>query len=612
MLKKENVWIKDFSNKEEVFNFIGEMTNAKNSNISISEVVSKLKAREEEVSTGFEDGIAIPHGKIENLDEPIINVIRTSDINWPSMDGNGTNFIICILVPINGGSEHLKILGEITRKLVNSEFRNALKAANEDEIVSLINGVSSEKLDLDDSKVDEFYLGVTKCPVGIAHTYLAAEKLSEAAEELGVKIKVETQGSAGVENKITSSDVNRCNGVIIAADAQIEGKSRFVGKKVLEVPIKPTLTDAKSLFNDVKSARVLEGVKEESSEENVSIMKAVMNGVSHMIPFVVLGGLFIALSLSIGGEPTANGLVIPEGSIWNSVSAIGGIGFMLMIPILAGYIAYAIAGRAALAPAMIGAMIANDPNILQTGAGTGFLGALLVGILVGYIVRWINTWKVPKELRAIMPIFVIPILTTIIIAILFIFVLGKPLDMLMNSLNGLLSYLSSNTYLSIFLGIALGSMIAIDMGGPFNKTAFIFGVGSITAGHPEIMGAVAAAIAVPPLSMGLATLIRPRVFTEEEKGTGIAALLMGFIGITEGAIPFAASDPKRVIPSIMIGSATASVIALQLKITNMVPHGGPIVGILGGTNNLLLYLLSILIGVIVSALIVVSLKSKRK
>ncbi len=611
MLKKENVWIKDFSSKEEVFDFIAKQTNAKNSNILVEEVVTKLKQREEEVSTGFEDGIAIPHGKIENLSEPIINVIKTTDINWPSMDGKGTNFVICILVPVDGGSDHLKILGEITRKLVSKDFRDKLKAANEEEIVTLINGVSNEKEVITNSE-EEFYLGVTKCPVGIAHTYLAAEKLEEAANDLGVNIKVETQGSAGIENKITAEDVKNAKGVIIAADAQIDGKNRFVGKKVLEVPIKASLSDAKSLFKEVNESKELQGNLEEATTDDVSIMKAVMNGVSHMIPFVVLGGLFIAISLSLGGTPTPEGLVIPEGSFWNSVSAIGGIGFMLMIPILAGYIAYAIAGRAALAPAMIGAMIANDPTILHTQAGTGFLGALLVGILVGYIVRWMNSWKIPKELRAIMPIFVIPILTTIIIALLFIFVLGKPLDFLMVMLNNLLTFLSSNPYLSVFLGIALGSMIAFDMGGPFNKTAFIFGVGSITAGHPEIMGAVAAAIAVPPLSMGLATLIRPSVFTEEEKGTGIAALLMGFIGITEGAIPFAAADPKRVIPSIMIGSATASVIALQFKITDMVPHGGPIVGVLGGTNNILLYFVAILVGVIVSSLTVIALKSKRK
>lgn len=614
MIKKENVWIKDFNSKEEVFDFIAKEVSKTNSKLNKEEIVNSLKIREKEVSTGFEDGIAIPHGKVTNLETPIISVVKTCDIDWPSMDGAGTNFIICILVPINGGEEHLKILSEITRKLVSQEFRNQLKQSNQEEIVSLLNDVyngSGVKGIEEQTQEEGFYLGITKCPVGIAHTYLAAEKLEEAAKELGVKIKVETQGSVGIENKITEEDIKRAKGVIITADAQIEGKNRFVGKKVLEKPIRSALTDAKILFKEVDNISTLDGNIQEVTTDDVSIMKAVMNGVSHMIPFVVLGGLFIALSLSLGGEPTSEGLVIREGSFWNTISAIGGIGFTLMIPILAGYIAHAIAGRAALAPAMIGAMIANDPTILNTQAGTGFIGAVLVGILVGYIVNWMNSWKIPKELRAIMPIFVIPILATMIIALLFIFVLGKPLDLLMGGLNNALSYLSSNPYLSIILGIALGSMVAIDMGGPFNKTAFVFGVTSITAGHPEIMGSVAAAIAVPPLSMGLATLIRPTVFTPEEKGTGLAALLMGFIGITEGAIPFAAADPKRVIPSIVIGSATASVIALQFKITNMVPHGGPIVGILGATNNILLYLLSILIGVVVSALVVVTLKSKK-
>lgn len=457
-------------------------------------------------------------------------------------------------------------------------------------------------------------LGVTKCPVGVAHTYMAAEKLEIVGKKLGHEMKIETQGSQGVENSLTDEDIKNCDYIIIAADVAIEGKDRFAGKKVIEVPIKEAIKSAKILIENLPTtAKIQEGKVENKSDKKSASggsVKELMNGVSHMIPFVVVGGLFIALAIAIGGNPTASGMVIPEGSIWNKVSAIGGIGFTLMIPILAGFIAMSIAGRAALAPAMICAMVANDGAILGTSNGTGFIGAIIVGFMAGYLVKWMNTWKVPKDLRAVMPIFVIPIISVSVISAALILILGAPISWVMDGLNLMLAYLAANPALSIVLGLVLGAMVAIDMGGPINKTAFLFGVASIAAGNPLVMGAVACAIPVPPLAMGLATFIAKDKFTEEERGAGLSAFLMGLIGITEGAIPFASGDPKRVIPSIVVGSAIAGAMGMVLKITDNVPHGGPIVGLLGATSNLLLFLAAIAIGTVVAALLLIAIKKK--
>ena len=339
-------------------------------------------------------------------------------------------------------------------------------------------------------------------------------------------------------------------------------------------------------------------------------IKQLMNGVSHMIPFVVVGGLFIALALAIGGTAGATGMAVEPGSFWDRMLQVGVIGFNLMIPILAGFIAFSIAGRAALAPAMICAQVANSAAILGTKAGTGFLGAILVGFMAGYLVKWMNTWNVPKSLRAIMPIFVIPIIGVGVISAALILVLGAPISWLMTGLETMLNTLAANPSTSIILGIILGAMVGVDMGGPVNKVAFLFGVASIAAGNPLIMGAVACAIPVPPLAMGLATLIAKDKFDEEERAAGVPALLMGLIGITEGAIPFASADPKRALPSIIVGSSVAGALGMIFKITDVVPHGGPIVGVLGATSNIVLFFVAIAIGTLVGALMVSFLKKK--
>lgn len=460
-----------------------------------------------------------------------------------------------------------------------------------------------------------YIIGVTKCPVGVAHTYMAAEKLEKTGTKLGHEMKIETQGSVGVESELTPEDIKRADYIIIAADVAIEGKERFAGKKVLELPIKEVIKNAKTVIENLETtAKVQKGESKSSSSEKKEgsmLIKQMMNGVSHMIPFVVLGGLFIAVSLALGGTPTENGMMLDPNSFWGKVNAIGSIGFNLMIPILAGYIAYAIGGRAALAPAMICALVANDPTILGTGAGTGFIGAIVVGFSAGYLVKWINTWPVPKSLRAMMPIFVIPLVTVTIISGVFILILGAPIAWLMLALDNLLVMLSASKSTSLILGLVLGAMVAADMGGPINKVAFLFGVASIAAGNSIIMGAVACAIPVAPLALGISTLMAKKCYSEEEQAAGIPAILMGLIGISEGAIPFASADPVRVIPSIMVGSAVAGALGMVFGITNAVPHGGPIVGLLGATNNMLLFFGIIAIGTVISAIMITTLKRKQ-
>lgn len=460
-------------------------------------------------------------------------------------------------------------------------------------------------------------VGVTKCPVGIAHTYMAAEKIKKAGEAAGYSVKVETQGASGTEDTLTQAEIDAADFVVLAIDVEIDGMERFVGKKVLFSNTPSAIKDAASLIAQAQNAPIYTNGNKQATQadagpkrkEQNPAVKQLLNGVSHMIPFVVVGGLFIALSIALGGHATPAGMVVAKGTIWETMNQVGGLGFTLMIPVLAGFTAHAIAGRAALAPAMISSMVANSPDILRTKAGTGFLGAILVGFAAGYLVKWMNSWPIPKNLRSIMPIFVIPLLGTAIISAAFVFLLGGPISALMTALQNMLNSLAASPSTSIILGLLLGAMVSIDMGGPVNKVAFLFGVASITAGNPMIMGAVACAIPVPPLSAGLATLIRSDLNVDaDEKNAGISAMLMGLIGITEGAIPLATTRPSQVFPGIIIGSAVAGATGMMFKITDAVPHGGPIVGVLGATNNIVLFFAAILIGTAVSAAIIAALK----
>lgn len=459
-------------------------------------------------------------------------------------------------------------------------------------------------------------LAVTACPTGIAHTYMAAEKLAQAAESLGHSMKVETQGSIGAENVLSDNDVSEADGIIIAADKDVD-RSRFIGKRVLVVGVADGIHRPERLIEQVRNAPVYQGDGHEAQRGTASAAsgggkgrsvtyKALMNGVSYMIPFVVVGGLLIAVSLALGGDTTSKGIVIPDDSFWKTVNDIGSIGFQLMIPALSGYIAYAIADRPALVPGMVGGWIAAHGELYDSEAGAGFIGAIVTGFLAGYLVLWIKRVKVPKFVQPIMPIIVIPIVATSALGLFFIYVLGEPISWVFERLTDWLGGLTGTS--AALLGIILGLMIAFDMGGPVNKTAFLFGAGLVSK-NPEVMGACAAAIPVPPLGQGLATLLRRRMFDDQERETGLAALFMGFFGITEGAIPFAAARPARVIPANMLGGAVAGAIAGVASVEDNVPHGGPIVAVLGAVGGVPMFLVAVVVGTAVTALVTIALMS---
>jgi fructose PTS system EIIBC or EIIC component len=455
-------------------------------------------------------------------------------------------------------------------------------------------------------------LAITSCPNGIAHTYMAAENLQKAADKLGVHLKVETQGSIGVENEFSEKDIQEADGVIIAADKTVE-KSRFIGKKVLIVGVqdgirKPEELIKKAISGDVpvyQSQKSVEDKKEKKDKQN-PIYRHLMNGVSYMIPFIVVGGLLIAIALTLGGEKTPGGIKIPDDSFWKTIEMLGGASFTFMVPILSGFIAYSIADRPGLAPGMIGGYIAADGSFYGSEAGAGFLGGIIAGFLAGYVALAIKKLKVPKVVQPIMPIIIIPVLSSLIVGLAFVLIIGAPVAQVFESLTGWLAGMQGSS--SILLAVILGAMISFDMGGPVNKVAFLFGSAMIGEGNYEIMGPIAAAICIPPIGMGLATFLNKRKYQPAEKETGKASFTMGLFGITEGAIPFAAQDPLRVIPSIMAGSITGSVIAMIGNVGDRVAHGGPIVAALGAVDNVLMFFVAIIAGSIVTALLVNLLK----
>ncbi|UTR16800.1 PTS fructose transporter subunit IIABC [Salipaludibacillus sp. LMS25] len=456
-------------------------------------------------------------------------------------------------------------------------------------------------------------LAVTACPVGIAHTYMASENLQKAGETLGVDIKVETQGSIGVENALTDQEIAEADGIIIAADKEVS-KERFVGKKVIVTGVQEGIRQPEKLIKRIqngdapvyKAALATSQAPGEKQRKENPIYRHLMNGVSYMVPFIVVGGLLIALALTLGGEQTPGGLVIPEDSIWKQIESLGATSFMFMIPILAGFIAVSIADRPGLVPGMIGGYIAATGDFYGSEAGAGFIGGILAGFLAGYIALAIKKIKVPKAVQPVMPIIFIPIISSVIIGLLFIYVIGAPVAQVFESLTLWLASMQGGS--SIVLALILGAMIAVDMGGPFNKVAFLFGAAMIAEGNYTIMGPIAVAICIPPLGLGLATFINKRKFSTTEREAGKASFTMGFFGITEGAIPFAAQDPLRVIPSIVTGSMVGSVIAMMASVGDRVAHGGPIVAVLGAVDNVFMFFVAAIIGMLVTAFMVIGLK----
>lgn len=587
-------------------------------------LVQSFKAREAEATTGFGGGVAIPHARNEDIVKAGIFIVRFKNpVEWKAMDEQPVQAIIALLVPMKSDSndEHLEILSKVAQKLAKPDFQELLLKSNDKAAIIAGIDIDNKSVQVDNIKAEKTasksdskqkIIAITACPVGVAHTYIAQDKLELAAKNLGHEIKVETHGSIGIKGTLTKQDIANANLVIIAvaagaADLQLE---RFAGKPLYQLEITKVIKDPEASMNEAfANAKPFETKRKDSETktENESgdmfasdkkgIMKHIMAGVGYMVPFVVFGGIMIALSIGLTKAiygASADPATLKPNFLYFMFEA-GAAGFTLMIPILAGYIAYSIAGRAALVPAMVSAFIANTTGLvypiagLESSVSSGFLGALLIGPVAGYLVKWMISWKVAKTIAPIMPIFVIPIIATFLISFTFMYAVGAPIAWLMQELQNGLTKLPTAAMAAI--GLLLGAMVGFDMGGPINKIAFLTASGLVASGKGDpdtqiFMGAVAAAIPVAPIGMGLTTMIFRKFFNEGERTLGLTALLMGCIGISEGAIPFAVRDPKRAIISNIIGSSVAGCIAGAFFLTDAAAHGGPIVAVLGAVSAL--------------------------
>ncbi|HGF7154558.1 TPA: fructose-specific PTS transporter subunit EIIC, partial [Vibrio mimicus] len=606
------------NSKQEVFEELINILHAQGRISEKATFLNDIQAREELGNTGFEDGVAIPHAKSAAVTQPAVAIgVSKKGIDYGAEDGLPSKLFFMIASPDGGDDHHIEVLAELSSKLIEEGFIDAFLNAETSEQALEILLKKSERATTTTEKSKGLIIGVTGCPAGIAHTYLAAEALEKGAAALGYQIKVETNGSIGVKNSPSAEEIEQAEAIVVACDKQVD-LTRFAGKRLIKTNVKAPIRDAQRLINEALNAPSYQAdntsnpsVANKASQARSDLYRFLMNGVSHMIPFVVTGGLLIALALAVGGEPTEAGMAIPPGSMWNQILEVGVVAFTLMIPILAGYIAYAIADRPALAPGLIGGWIANNGSFYGAEAGTGFIGAIVAGLLVGYFVKWITSINYHKFIQPLVPIMIAPITGSLFIAGLFIFVIGAPIASLMDGLTALLTSMSTGNV--ILLGIVLGGMAGFDMGGPFNKVAFLFSVGMIASGQTQFMGAMACAIPVAPLGMALATAMGRKfdLFEPSEIEAGKAAGAMGLVGISEGAIPFAAQDPMSVIPANVLGSMVAAVMAFSFGITNSVAHGGPVVALLGAMNYPLLALICMAAGAVVTAITCVTLKKLR-
>ncbi|MGF1840738.1 PTS fructose transporter subunit IIABC [Vibrio atlanticus] len=609
------------NSKEDVFKELIDVLYTQGRISDKVQFLADIKAREEQGNTGFEEGIALPHAKSAAVIKPAVVIgVHKQGIEYGADDGQPSKLFFMIASPDGGDNHHIEVLAELSSKLIEEGFiESFMNAQSEQEALELLLSKPEPSETETNVKKQGFIIGVTGCPAGVAHTYLAAEALEKGAAALGYDIKVETNGSIGVKNSPTQEEIERADAIVVACDKQVD-MARFAGKRVISTNVKAPIKDAQGLIKQALNAPSYQAeqtptnqsVVEKASQARSDLYRYLMNGVSHMIPFVVTGGLLIALALAIGGEPSESGMAIPAGSMWNQILEVGVVAFTLMIPILAGYIAYAIADRPALTPGLIGGWIANNGSFYGADAGTGFIGAIIAGLLVGYFVKWITSFNYHKFVQPLVPIMIAPITGSLFIAGLFIFVIGAPIAGLMDALTALLTSMSTGNV--VLLGIVLGGMAGFDMGGPFNKVAFLFSVGMIASGQTQFMGAMACAIPVAPLGMAIATRLGRKfdLFESSEIEAGKAAGAMGLVGISEGAIPFAAQDPMSVIPANVLGSMTAAVMAFSFGITNSVAHGGPVVALLGAMNYPMLALLCMASGAGVTAVTCIALKNLRK
>ena len=589
----------------------------------------QVYAREEESTTGIGEGIAIPHGKCDAVKAPgLAAMVIKNGVEYESLDGEPVTLLFLIAAPNTKDNVHLDVLSKLSVMLMDENFTTSLRNAKSvDEFLQIIDAADESAKSIDDRLSDTGIttekkkgfklLAVTSCPTGIAHTYMAAEALEKAARAADCQIKIETRGSAGAKNVLTAEEIEAADCIIVAADAKVP-MDRFNGKKVISCQVSDGIGKADQLVKQAMSGNV-EVFHGESSETTTAvtgkesaahkIYTQLMNGVSHMLPFVVGGGILIAIAFLIDGlNVDINALPADQRSNFGTITPIaamfkniGGVAFGLMLPVLAGFIGMAIGDRPALALGFVGGMLAANGK-------SGFLGALVAGFLAGYLIVGLRKIcdKLPDAVEKLAPVLIYPVVGILIMGLAMNFVVEPIMGGINTGLNNFLSGMGDSS--RVVLGLILGGMMAIDMGGPFNKAAYVFGTAAIAAGNYDIMAAVMIGGMTPPCAIALATLLFKNKFTKEERDAGPTNFIMGLAFITEGAIPFAASDPLHVLPSCIIGSALAGALSMAFQCTLMAPHGGifvfPVVG------NALMYLVALAAGTVVSALLLGVLKKK--
>lgn len=566
-----------------------------------------ILAREAQSSTGLEEGIAIPHAKTSAVKVPSIAFgLSKNGVDYESLDGESSKLFFMIAAPANASDTHIEILSKLTTMLLNDEIRERLlEVKTEQEVIDILTADMEEEEKVEDTNGDyPQVLAVTACPTGIAHTYMAADALIKKAKEMGVNIKVETNGSTGVKNPLTSEEIKNAKGIIVAADKNVE-MNRFAGKNVEIVPVKEGIKNPEQLIKNAlaqtapiyQASNSGEGVS--TKKEKTGFYKHLMSGVSNMLPFVVGGGILIALSFMFGIQASN-----PNDPSYHPIAKLlsdigGGNAFFLMIPVMAGFIGMSIADRPGFAPAMVGGLISLNN-------GGGFLGGLIGGFLGGYVVVFLKRVfnKLPESFEGLKPVLLYPLFGIFITGALMYGVIINPIAALNTGVTNFLQGLGTGNL--ILLGVLLGGMMAVDMGGPVNKAAFTFGIAMITAGNYYPHAAVMAGGMVPPLGIALATTFFKNKFTHDERDAGKVCYIMGLSFITEGAIPFAAADPIRVIPACIIGAGLAGGLSMLFGVQLPAPHGGLFV--LPVVTNSIMYLVSIVVGSVVTALIIGFLK----
>ena len=622
------------ADKKDVLNQMVDLM-AKSGKVSDKEnYLAAVFAREEEGTTGVGDGIAIPHGRCTGVNKPgLAAMVLPQGVEYEALDDEPVNLIFLIAAPEGAGNVHITILSKLSMMLMDDTFTESLrKAKSVEEFLNIIDAAETEKDDADAAKEkaaaqtdlaadkekdnQKLILAVTACPTGIAHTYMAAESIEKAAKKKGYLVKVETRGSGGAKNVLTEEEIEAADGIIVAADTNVP-MDRFDGKALIECQVSHGINKAEELIDTIVSGQAeiykAAAPAKKSNSKSMSggvghtIYKHLMNGVSHMLPFVVGGGILIAIAFLIDGLCVdLNALSAAERANFGTITpiaatfkTIGGVAFGFMLPILAGFIAMSIADRPGLVAGFVGGAIAANGT-------SGFLGALAAGFLAGFIVNLIKKVceKLPDSLEGIKPVLLYPVFGVLLMGLSMTFIIEPIVGVINTGLNNGLGSLSGMN--AVLLGAILGGMMSIDMGGPFNKAAYVFGTASIAAGNYNIMAAVMVGGMVAPCAIALATLLFKNKFTVEERKSGPTNFVMGLSFITEGAIPFAASDPLHVLPSCIVGSALAGALSMAFNCTLMAPHGGifvfPVVG------NPIMYVVALVAGTIVGAILLGILK----